>query len=111
VEDSLLRAGFVVATKDRPDDLRKMLQSLSDQSIHPEQIIIVDASVEPVEKIPTKFHQLNIKYIRHPWPSASKQRNIGIKAIDPDIELIGFLDDDIVFEPGAMEKMFEFWRQ
>jgi glycosyltransferase involved in cell wall biosynthesis len=111
VHDNLPRAGFVVATKDRPNDLRKMLQSLSDQSIHPEQIIIVDASEESVKKITVEFRQLNIKYIRHPWPSASIQRNIGIKAIDPDIELIGFLDDDIVFEAGAMEKMLAFWRQ
>ena len=111
MKDSLPRASFVVATKDRPTDLRKMLQSLSDQSIQPEQIVIVDASVKPVEKITAEFHQLNIKYIRHPWPSASRQRNIGIKAVDPDIELIGFLDDDIVFEPGSMEKMFEFWRR
>lgn len=105
------KAAFVVATKDRPDDLGKMLQSLSDQSIHPKQIIIVDASVEPVDNIAAEFSQLNIKYIRHPWPSASKQRNMGIKAVDSDIELIGFLDDDIVFETGAMEKMLEFWQQ
>jgi len=111
VKSYLQKIGFVVATKDRPDDLGKMLQSISDQSIHPEQIIIVDASVEPVEKITIKFHQLNIKYVRHPWPSASKQRNAGIKSIGPDIELIGFLDDDIVFELGAMEKMLDFWRQ
>jgi len=111
VSNSLQEIAFVVATKDRPKDLKKMLQSLSDQSIHPEQIIIVDASVEPVENITKEFYKLNIKYIRHPWPSASKQRNMGIKALGPDIKLIGFLDDDIVFESRAMEKMFDFWRQ
>ena len=105
------KLSFIVATKDRPTDLRKMLQSLSDQLIHSEQIIIVDASKESVEKITAEFCQLNIKYIRHPWPSASKQRNAGIKSVGPDIELIGFLDDDIVLEDGAIEKMLEFWRQ
>ena len=107
----LHKIGFVVPTKDRPTDLRKMLQSLSDQSIHPKQVVIVDASEESVEKITAEFRQLNINYIRHPWPSASKQRNMGIKAVNPDIELIGFLDDDIVFEAGAMDKMLSFWRQ
>lgn len=107
----LQKIAFVVATKDRPTDLRKMLQSLADQSIHPEQVVVVDASVDSVENIAEEFHQLNIEYVHHPWPSASKQRNLGVRSVGPDIDLIGFLDDDIVIESGAMEKMLEFWQQ
>ena len=105
----LHKIAFVVATKDRPLDLRKMLQSLSDQSQHPDQVVIVDSSVEPVEGIISEFPALNIQYIRHPRPSASAQRNMGIRSVDADIDLIGFLDDDIILEEGAMAAMMRFW--
>ena len=102
---------FVVATKDRPADLRKMLQSLSDQSKRPDQVVIVDSSMESAETVIDQFSGLNIKYIRHPRPSASAQRNKGIGSVNADIDLIGFLDDDIVFEKGAIEKMLKFWEE
>lgn len=32
-------------------------------------------------------------------------------AVGPDITLVGFMDDDIVLEPAAIEAMTEFWGQ
>ncbi|MGC2064310.1 MAG: glycosyltransferase [Thermodesulfovibrionales bacterium] len=105
----LYRIAFVVATKDRPDDLRRMLKSLSEQSYLPEQVVIVDSSVESADGLTREFAALNILYIKHNRASASMQRNVGIHAVDPKIDLIGFLDDDIELDPGAMECMIKFW--
>lgn len=110
MQDGLKKIAFVVATKDRSDDLRKMLQSLSDQSHRPDQIVIVDSSADPVSAITKGFPELNIKYLHHTPPSASAQRNIGIRAVDPDMELIGFLDDDIILAQNALEIMLKFWQ-
>lgn len=104
------KIAFVVPTKDRPNDLRKMLQSLSDQTHRPDQIIIVDSSKIPVCSITTDFQALNIKYIHHPEPSAAAQRNVGVKAVDLDTELVGFLDDDVLLEKRALEAMLVFWK-
>lgn len=104
------KIAFVVATKDRPNDLRKMLQSLSGQTTYPEQVIIVDSSVIPVRSITKEFQTLNIKYIHHAKPSAAEQRNIGIKFVDPDVVLVGFLDDDVILEKRALEVMLKFWK-
>ena len=101
---------FVVATKDRPIDLHKMLQSLSDQTYIPNQIIVVDASKISVRSIVKNFQSLDIKYIYHPRPSAAAQRNIGIKAVNSNMALVGFLDDDVVLENQALEVMLEFWK-
>ena len=106
----LHKIAFVVATKDRPNDLRKMLQSLSDQTVHPDQIIIVDSSKNSIYPITKKFQTLNIKYIHHSEPSAAAQRNIGVKNIDSEIDLVGFLDDDVILEKQAMEVMLKFWK-
>jgi len=100
---------FVVPTKDRLDDLRRMLRSVEDQSIHPDQIIIVDGSTTPVERVAKEFSSLNIDYVRIFPPSLAKQRNMGMGTVKSGITLAGYLDDDLVFEPGAMEGMLSFW--
>jgi GT2 family glycosyltransferase len=100
---------LVVATKDRPDDLRKMLSSLQNQTLAPAEIIVVDASSNPVESILKEFTTLSIRYLRHLPPSAAAQRNAGIQACSPNASLIGFADDDILFESNAFEHMLRFW--
>ncbi len=105
------KIAFIVSTKDRPKDLRVLLESLAAQSRLPDQVVIVDASGTPMEDVAADFPSLVIRYIRHLPPSLTAQRNAGIRAVDPSIELVGFLDDDAVLEPGAMEAMMRFWRQ
>ena len=105
------KIAFVVATKDRPSDLRRMLASVSEQSCRPSQIVIVDASAEPVKRIMGEFSNLNIIYIYQTMPSASAQRNVGIRAVDENVDLIGFLDDDIILESSAVEAMMRFWNE
>jgi glycosyltransferase involved in cell wall biosynthesis len=103
------RISFVVATKDRPHDLRKMLASLQDQTMRPAEIIVVDASFDPVESVLKEFPTLPLRYLRQLPPSAAAQRNAGIQACSPNATLIGFADDDILFEPGAFEHLLRFW--
>lgn len=106
-----MKLAFVVATKDRPDDLKRLLDSLASQTPSPCEIIVVDASNEPVEPVLRNFPSLNFRYVRHLPPCASRQRNVGVRALAPEIELVGFLDDDVILEPGAMAVMAEFWER
>ena len=102
---------FVVATKDRRVDLCTLLESLAAQSRPVRQIVIVDASSEPVDSVVGEYPQLRITYLRHLPPSAATQRNVGVAAVEETIGLIGFFDDDIVLEPDAIEKMAAFWAE
>ncbi|HWA96670.1 MAG TPA: glycosyltransferase [Terracidiphilus sp.] len=102
---------LVVATKDRPEDLSNLLASLRLQSAPPAQIVIVDASSDPVEYVASSFPELSIQYLRHWPPSAAAQRNAGIQACIPSSTLIGFADDDTTFEPHSFERMLNFWNQ
>ena len=104
------KIAFVVATKDRPNELRTMLESLSRQTRLPDRVVIVDSSGAPDEAIASEFPSMPVKYIRYTEkPSASGQRNFGLSAVDEGIDLIGFLDDDTEFEPDSLEKMMAFW--
>ncbi len=106
----MCKISLVVATKDRPDDLRKLLERLRDQTVLPNEIVVVDASLQPVEPVIAEFPELTTVYLRHWPPSAAAQRNAGIKASNADSTLIGFADDDTTFEQEAFESMLEFWR-
>jgi GT2 family glycosyltransferase len=103
------RVAYVVPTKDRPDDLRKMLRSLVGQTRRPDQVIVVDGSSEPVQCVVEEFPELAANYVRVFPPGLAKQRNAGMAVLRPEISVAGYLDDDLVLEPDATEKMMKFF--
>jgi len=105
------KIAFVVPTKDRPDDLRRMLKSIQAQSVHPDQLIIVDGSTVPMENLSEEFPDLTVEYVRVYPPSLSRQRNAGMERLSASITLAGYLDDDLVLEEGALEAMLSYWEQ
>lgn len=106
---SLHKLAYVVPTMDRPDDLRKLLESLAVQSVLPEQIIIVDASNPPIQPICDDYRSLPITYVREFPPSLARQRNAGMAALNDNITVAGYLDDDLELAPDATERMTAFW--
>jgi glycosyltransferase involved in cell wall biosynthesis len=100
---------FVIATKDRPEKLKKLLNSLVNQTLLPAEVIIVDGGKRAVKNLVQEYSNLNIKYLRILPPSATRQRNAGFKAVSKNIPFIGFLDDDTMLEEDAVEKIINFW--
>jgi glycosyltransferase involved in cell wall biosynthesis/GT2 family glycosyltransferase len=105
------RLVFVVATKDRPDELGRLWESLLAQSRPPDEVVIVDASARPSPPAGAGGGRPALRFIRSSVASAARQRNLGLEALGPDTDLVGFLDDDAVLEPGAVEAMLRFWAQ
>lgn len=100
---------IVVPTKDRPRDLTKLLTSIQLQSRRPDAIIIVDGSETPMNSVIEQFSDLkNLELTRVFPPSLPKQRNVGISKVDPQMEWIGFLDDDLVLEPDALSELEKY---
>lgn len=103
------RLAIVVPTKDRPDDLRALLNSLEAQTRKPDQIIVVDGSDPDIRHVVDSFPNLPLVYVRVFPPSLARQRNAGMAKMGENITLAGYLDDDIVLEPDAIEKMMSYW--
>ena len=104
------RLAFVIPTKDRPNELRRLLESLEGQTVRPEEVLVVDGGAEPVRAVAENRRNLRCRYIRSLPPSATRQRNAGIREVHPDHDLIGILDDDSVLAPDACEQMLAFWK-
>jgi glycosyltransferase involved in cell wall biosynthesis len=100
---------FIVPTKDRPQKLKNLLTSLVKQTIPCGRVIIVDGG-ETVKNVVMEFaNTLPVEYYECNPPGQIRQRNMGKNLLDEKTLLVGFLDDDIVLEPDALEIMIDFW--
>ena len=105
------RMSLVVPTRNRPKDIRTLLENLNTQTVRPNQIVIIDSSDTPQTELVQEYPELPLCYqVFEGEPSAAAQRNAGLAFVEDDMELVGFVDDDIVFQPDAFEKMISFWQ-
>ncbi len=104
------RLALVIPTKDRSVELKRMLESLAAQTCLPDQVIIVDEAEES-DALARELSQLSITTIAFPGGSAAAKRNRGLLSVNPRFDLIGFMDDDIVLAPNAIQEMLSFWEK
>lgn len=102
---------FIIPTKDRPEKVKKLLDSLALQTESCGRVIVVDSgeSVRDVvmgfsDRLPVEYHICNRS-------GQILQRNMGISLLDERTSLVGSLDDDVVLEPRALESMLSFWNK
>lgn len=94
----------------RPEPLLTLLQSVDKQSVYPDEILIVDGSLNNETKIvlnQNSFRNLEYFLIDDKDRGLTKQRNFGIKKVKDSSEIVCFLDDDTVLEPDYFEKLLQ----
>lgn len=96
-----LTSSVIICTRNRPDDLARMLSSLREQTMAPTEIIVVDSSDFPAA--PAHFTYL------HTEPGLTYQRNRGIAAATGDI--IYFFDDDVILTPTYLANIHAIFEQ
>ena len=102
-------SAFIIATRNRPDDLVRTVESLLDQTVLPAELCIVDSSVETptrsqIEKLCSDA-ALALDY-HHPAPEGlTIQRNVGIDRTHGDP--VFFIDDDVALAPDCHEAILE----
>jgi GT2 family glycosyltransferase len=103
------RIAFVVATKDRPEELGRLWLSLLGQTRRPDEVVVVDASAAPAPPPVPAIGGPPLRYLPVAVASATRQRNLGVEAVGRDVDLIGFLDDDAVLDETAVAEMVRFF--
>jgi glycosyltransferase involved in cell wall biosynthesis len=102
---------FIIPTKDRPGKLSNLLDSLAGQTLPCGRVIIVDGG-ESIQAIAAAYaDRLSIEHYECKPPGQIRQRNAGISKLNSSTQLVGFLDDDLVLEPDALEKMLCLWNR
>ena len=99
----------IIPTKDRCDDLHRLLGDISSQAVLPLQVIVADGGDASCETLLNDFPQLNIDYLRCKPASLTAQRNAGLKKVRSEATLVAFLDDDVSLEKESFSNMIRFW--
>lgn len=102
---------FVVPTKDRPREVKALLESLLSQSVRPGRVVIVDGGESIREMVESFRDRLKVDYLTCSPPGQIRQRLKGLSVIGDETRLVGFLDDDILFHEGAIETLLAFWNR
>lgn len=99
---------LIVCTYMRPNPLLRLLMSVKNQSLYPDEILIIDGSTNNETKQALKENNFeNLKYfkVEAHHRGLTKQRNYGIKNVSDDSEIVCFLDDDTVLEKHYFENL------
>lgn len=94
----------------RPKPLLKLLQSVKTQTLYPNEIIIVDASVNQETKEILErniFQNLHYFLVTEKDRGLTRQRNFGIAKAGKEMDIVCFLDDDVVLEPDYFEQLLK----
>jgi glucosyl-dolichyl phosphate glucuronosyltransferase len=104
-EKPRLTTSVVIVTKDRPENLRRLLQSLVRQSLKLDEVLIVDNnSSKSYESVFQEFMgALPLRTMVEKTPGIPAARNRGIREAIGDIVL--FTDDDCEADPFWAENM------
>ncbi len=86
----------------RPQSLLRLLGSVASQTVGPNEIIVVDGSINwnTKQALQTR-HFSNLRYFMVPPEERglTRQRNFGIGKVADGTDIVFFLDDDTVLEP------------
>ena len=97
----------------RPNPLLRLLQSVREQLLYPDEILIVDGSTNDQTRIileENTFKNLNYFLVPKECRGLTKQRNYGIERVATDIEIVCFLDDDTVLEKDYFEQLLNTYK-
>ena len=105
------KISIIIPTKDRLNFLKNTLKNLDKNNFFFDEIIIVDSSLKKIRNYNLNFLSFKIKRkikLIYSSSGTALQRNIGLKNINRKNEYVMFLDDDIIFEKRALNKMSIF---
>lgn len=99
---------LIICTYKRPKAIISLLDSVVLQTVYPNQILIVDGSIdnETAEIIKSSSYDY-LQYYKVPpeHRGLTRQRNYGIERIITTTEVVCFLDDDTILESNYFEEL------
>lgn len=109
-----MKFSLIICTYMRPGPLVKLLESVTSQSRYPDEIIIVDGSTNDATEQALQQHVFDhLVYFRveDKDRGLTRQRNYGIERVGNQMDVVCFLDDDIVLIPNYFEQLLDTYMQ
>lgn len=102
-----MRYSIIIPVYNRPDEVDELLNSLTQQTVHDIEVIVVeDGSSVTCEHVVKRYEQqLNIRYFNKPNSGPGQTRNYGAERSSGEYLLI--LDSDCILPPGYLAAIEE----
>ena len=98
-----------ICTKDRPDWVARLLSSLLPlRTKHPFEVLVVDNAPSDA-RTKEVCSKADVRYVHEPVPGLNFGRNRAMA--EATGEVIAYLDDDVVVDPGWFEGLLRAWRE
>ncbi|MFD3332252.1 glycosyltransferase [Streptomyces sp. NPDC058700] len=101
------RTSVVVATRERPEQLARALDSLLAQD-HPDfEVVVVDNAPRTTDTydLVSRAYADRVRYVREDTPGLAVAHNTGVAAADG--EVLAFTDDDVIADPHWLTALTE----
>lgn len=98
----------------RAQPLLKLLQSVNLQSVYPNEVLIIDSSLNNDTQLmldENRFENLTYYKVDAKDRGLTKQRNYGIARVNEKSEVVCFLDDDTILEANYFEEIIKAYQQ
>jgi GT2 family glycosyltransferase len=98
----------------RPKPLTDLLESVNKQLLYPDEILIIDGSKDERTKEALEqstYKNLTYFKVEDKDRGLTKQRNFGIAKVAEDIDIVCFLDDDIILEDTYFENLINTYQE
>ncbi len=95
----------VVCTRDRPDSLRKTLNSVLAAECDDFEVVVVDnaPATDGTCRVVDELNDPRLRYVCEPLPGLSRARNRALA--EARGEIVAFTDDDVVVDPGWLSAL------
>jgi glycosyltransferase involved in cell wall biosynthesis len=108
-----MKLSLIICTYQRPEATATLLESVGQQTIYPDQILLIDGSKD--DETLFRFRESEIPNLRYYKVNAAnrgltRQRNFGIERVHEGITIVAFLDDDVILEYDYFEQLLEIYR-
>ena len=103
-----LAATVVVATRDRPDALRRCLDSLLAMSHLPARVVVVDnapSDDRAARLVADRYPARLVQYVREDRPGLASAHNAALPFVATP--LVAFTDDDVVVDPAWLARLVD----
>lgn len=105
---------LIICTYKRPKQLLALLESVSDQLLYPDEILVIDGSPDQdSRRMLEENHFGNLVYHKVPDQERglTKQRNFGIRHACATSEILCFLDDDTILEREYFQELISTYQK
>ena len=102
-----MKIGLLLATLGRTVEVERLLTTLSGQTHQRYELVVIDQNPDDrLKPILENFsRECTFMHLRSAIAGLSRARNIGMKALSPDVEVVAFPDDDCWYPKTLLAKV------